>query len=79
MFSEPAMESFYPITSHMIMWKRASSNDNIAARLNKEISSNGTYFVYDAITNESERIDDPDRYIWLVDGGGHVNDHNKSI
>ena len=73
MFSEPAMESFYPITSHMIMWKRASSNDNIAARLNKEISSNGTYFVYDAITNESERIDDPDRYIWLVDGGGYVN------
>ncbi len=73
MFFEPMMESFYPITSHLILWKRAVSNNKAIAKLNKNISDDGIYFVYDAVTKKSERVDDPSRYIWLVDGGGYVN------
>lgn len=73
-FTEPMMESFYPITSHKILWKRAESSSIAKAICTNRI--NGTdnqYFLYDVDLKSSRKAVNPQQLISATTKSGYTN------
>ena len=54
LFTEERMESFYPISSHVILWKRAEENKKKATLMDKKNAGAGVYFSYDIRDGKSQ-------------------------
>ncbi len=70
MFYAPDMEEFYPITSHKILWKKATAKSSAVTFCIEEIH-NGTYYLFDANEGKSEIAKNPEMLLarTAVDGG----------
>ena len=79
LFTEERMESFYPISSHVILWKRAEENKNKATLMDKKNAGAGVYFSYDIRDGKSQKISNPERLLALTNGLGYTNRNSYSV
>ena len=79
LFTEENMESFYPISSHVILWKRAETHENITTLVDNEKVGAGVYFSYDIRDGESRRVSNPEQFLALTKGRGYTNLSSYSV
>ncbi len=79
LFTEESMESFYPISSHVILWKKTERYKNTAALIDKEKVGEGEYYIYDVRDRSSQKISNPEQLLALTRGLGYTNLSSYSV
>ena len=72
-FTEPMMESFYPITSHVVLWTKASTPANAKGLCTDCVSDNSLCYTFDVRTQTSSLQQDPERILNLTRASGYTN------
>ncbi len=79
-FTEPTMESFYPISSHVILWKKATSRSNSLSKLmDNNVAVKGQYYVFDIRDGFSTVEPEPDWRLSLTRGKGYTDLTHYSV
>ncbi len=79
-FTESTMESFYPISSHVILWKKAESQSVAVSKLmNNSSAEKGQYYTYDIRDGFSTKDPDPAWRLSLTRGGGYTDLSRYSV